>query len=68
MIYKAFKILGGTIMFLAFFVIIGTAGSDCDGDCMEKAIPISQMLIQFAGALLAGFTGYLMYNYGDKYE
>ena len=46
MMAKAFKILGGTIMFLAFFVIIGTAGSDCDGDCMEKAIPISQMIIQ----------------------
>ena len=68
MMAKAFKILGGTIMFLAFFVIIGTAGSDCDGDCMEKAIPISQMIIQIIWALLAGFTGYLMYNYGDKYE
>lgn len=62
----AFKIIGGTLMGLAFLVIIGTAGSDCDGDCMEKALPIGQMLIQFGIALFAGYLGYQMYMYGEE--
>ena len=62
----AFKIVGGTLMGLAFLVIIGTAGSDCDGDCMERALSISQILINLGIASFAGFMGYHMYKYGEE--
>ena len=62
----AFKITGSILMFIAFFMVIGTAGSDCDGDCMERALSISQILINLGIASFAGFMGYHMYKYGEE--
>ena len=48
-----------------FLVVLGTAGADCDGKCMENAIPLDQMLMQvFIGfAMLAvSVVGYRAAN------
>lgn len=63
----AFKITGGILMAIAFFLIVGTAGADCDGDCMERALSIKDTLINIGIGLFAGFMGYQMYKYGDEF-
>jgi hypothetical protein len=54
------KVLFGAVTLAGVIVIIGTAGADCDGKCMENALPISQMLVQFvigAVGIAAGALG-----------
>ena len=54
------KVLFGTVTLAGVLLIIGTAGADCDGKCMENALPISQMLVQFvigAVGIAAGALG-----------
>lgn len=62
----AFKVFGGILMALAFFMIIGTAGSDCDGKCMENSLTIGEILMNLGLAFFAGFMGYQMYKYGEE--
>ena len=62
-----FKYTGGIIMALSFFVVLGTAGADCDGECMENSLTVSEILFNIAYASIAGFVGYKMYRYGDDY-
>ena len=64
---KLIKYAGAIIMGLSFFVILGTAGADCDGDCMENSLTITQTLLNIAMASTADYVGYLMYKYGDDY-
>ena len=59
-----FKIVGGTIMVLSALVVMGTAGSDCDGKCMENALSIGETLFNFTMALIGGWIGYHMFMYG----
>ena len=64
----AFKILGAILLFAGIVLIMGSVGSDCDGDCMENALPIMDMILYSALGLTMAFTGGCMMNYGDKYE
>jgi hypothetical protein len=64
----AFKILGAIQLFVGIVLIMGSVGSDCDGDCMENALPIMDMILYSALGLTLAFTGGCMMNYGDKYE
>jgi hypothetical protein len=47
------KTVFGLLIFTGILLILGTAGADCDGKCMENSLPIGQMLIQ----VLIGFAG-----------
>lgn len=38
------NILGWVLAGLGFIMIIGTAGADCDGDCMEKALTMAEVM------------------------
>lgn len=62
-----FKFTGSALILLGIFMIFGAAGSDCDGDCMENAMSISEMVIYSLIGLTSCFTGGCMVNYGDKY-
>ena len=62
-----FKITGSTLILLGIFVIFGAAGSDCDGDCMQNAMSISEMIVYSLIGLASCFTGGLRVNYGSKY-
>ena len=38
------KIIGYVLGFVGFFIVLGTAGADCDGKCMENALTITQIV------------------------
>ena len=38
------KIIGYVLGFIGFFILLGTAGADCDGKCMENALTITQIV------------------------
>ena len=38
------KIIGYVLGFVGFFILLGTAGADCDGKCMENALTITQLV------------------------
>jgi hypothetical protein len=39
------NVIGSALIFVGFFLVIGAAGSDCDGDCMENALSLSELLV-----------------------
>ncbi len=38
------KIIGYVLGFIGFFILLGTAGADCDGKCMENSLTIVQIM------------------------
>ena len=38
------KYVGYVIGFLGFFILLGTAGADCDGKCMENSLTMVEIL------------------------
>jgi hypothetical protein len=42
------KYLGGTIAALGFILVLGVAGADCDGKCMENSLPLTDILLYTA--------------------
>lgn len=38
------KIIGYVLGFVGFFILLGTAGADCDGKCMENALTMTQIV------------------------
>lgn len=64
----AFKGIGTILMVLAFFMVLGTAGADCDGKCMENSLTMGEIFLNLVIAVFAGFTGYQMYAYGNDLD
>lgn len=62
------KVMGGLMMAVSFIVILGAAGSDCDGDCMENAMSFKEILFYCGSALACGFLGFKIYMYGSDYN
>ena len=62
------KIMGGLMMVVSFFVVLGAAGSDCDGDCVQNAMSIPETLFYVGSALVCGFLGFKIYMYGSDYN
>ena len=38
------KSVGYVIGFLGFFIMLGTAGADCDGKCMENSLTMMEII------------------------
>ena len=38
------KYVGYVIGFIGFFIVLGTAGADCDGKCMENSLTMVEIL------------------------
>ena len=38
------KYVGYVIGFIGFFILLGTAGADCDGKCMENSLTMVEIL------------------------
>ena len=47
-----FKYVGATVAVLGFLLVLGVAGADCDGKCMENSMTLSDILLYTA----IGFT------------
>jgi hypothetical protein len=59
MIKSIGKFVFGALIGVGLLMVIGTAGADCDGKCMENALPLGQMLIQVAIGLVGMAAGAL---------
>ena len=60
------KFLGVFLIFAGMMAIGGSAG-DCDGDCMEYANSLEQMLITCViGLSLMATGGYILYKENDN--
>ena len=46
------KIAAYTVAVLGFFLVLGVAGADCDGKCMENSMSLSDIMLYTA----IGFT------------
>ena len=38
------KVIGYIVGFIGFFILLGTAGADCDGECMENSLTVVQIM------------------------
>ena len=38
------KVIGYIVGFMGFFILLGTAGADCDGKCMENSLTIVEIM------------------------
>jgi hypothetical protein len=62
------NLIGGVILFVGFILILGAAGSDCDGKCMENAMSIGDILIYSFIGLGMMISGYLLLDIsGEDY-
>lgn len=52
------KYVFGTMIAVGFLMLLGAAGNDCDGKCMENAAPIGELLkmVGYGIALAAAGT------------
>jgi len=53
------KMIGYLLVFVGIFLVLGTAGADCDGKCMENAMTIGETLAYFSMGIGATALGAL---------
>jgi len=53
------KMIGYLLVFVGIFIVLGTAGADCDGKCMENAMTIGETLAYFSMGIGATALGAL---------
>ncbi len=51
------KYVFGMMIAVGFFLVLGVAGSDCDGKCMENAMPLTDVLMYSTLGLVLMFAG-----------
>jgi len=55
------NIIVGCIGAFGFLLILGVAGSDCGGSCMEDAMPLNKMMIYGTiGIIMIAFSVYFL--------
>jgi hypothetical protein len=54
------KYIGYVFVFVGIFAILGTAGADCDGKCMENAMTIGETLMWSLAGIGATAVGALL--------
>lgn len=51
MMNKFVKFVLGMLIGMGFVLVLGAAGSDCDGDCMENAMPLGTLILYSLGGI-----------------
>ena len=51
------KYLGGIVAALGFVLVLGVAGADCDGKCMENSMSLSDIMLYTAIGFLMMIGG-----------
>lgn len=60
------KFVFGTMAAAGALIILGTAGADCDGKCMENALTIAQILeYTFYGLVLLALGAFGLYKMNE---
>lgn len=63
MMNKILKVIYGLFIAVGFVLILGAAGSDCDGKCMENAMPLGQLIIfSLGGIFMVALGGLGLYR------
>jgi hypothetical protein len=42
---KVLRVLFGVVIAIGVLLVLGAAGNDCDGKCMENALPIGELML-----------------------
>ena len=56
--------LGYVLLIGAFLVLLGVAGADCDGKCMENSLSMGEIFSYIFGSVIAAIVGFFMVNAG----
>tara|TARA_Y100000389_G_C17416572_1_gene494105 strand:+ start:1048 stop:1230 length:183 start_codon:yes stop_codon:yes gene_type:complete len=59
------KYVGYILGFIGFFVLLGTAGADCDGKCMENSLTMMEIIRYTSLGMIIMVTGIYL---GVKYD
>tara|TARA_B100001063_G_C16627530_1_gene484011 strand:- start:344 stop:526 length:183 start_codon:yes stop_codon:yes gene_type:complete len=59
------KYVGYILGFIGFFVLLGTAGADCDGKCMENSLTMMEIIRYTSLGMFIMVTGIYL---GVKYD
>jgi len=54
------KFISYASIVIGLLVVIGAAGDDCGGDCIERAMPLADLMLMVAiglGMMVAGIIG-----------
>ena len=62
--YAVLKVVGAVLTVTGFFIIVGTAGSDCDGKCMENAMGLLDTFYYMLMGLATAGIGIYLYTRG----
>ena len=62
--YAVLKVVGALLTVTGFFIIVGTAGSDCDGKCMENAKGLLDTVYYMLMGLATAGIGIYLYTRG----
>ena len=54
------KAVGYVFVFIGIFLMLGSAGADCDGKCMENAMTLSEIVMYALGGMAIAICGGLM--------
>jgi hypothetical protein len=60
------KVFGALVIFCGVILILGAAGSDCDGKCMENSLTITEILLYCLSGFCMIGLGYMTYIFGDR--
>ena len=51
------KLLGYSIATVGFFLVLGTAGADCDGKCMQNALSLWDTVVYTTAGCIMNAVG-----------
>ena len=54
------KVIGYVFVFIGVFAVLGAAGADCDGKCMENALSLTEIALYTMIGMCATAVGALM--------
>ena len=60
------KLLGYSIATVGFFLVLGTAGADCDGKCMENALSLWDTEVYSIAGMIMIAVGVLPALYSEE--
>jgi len=60
------RFIGGLMIGGGIVLILGVAGADCDGKCMENSLTLSQIFWYTSGGFCGIIMGWLTYKAGDQ--
>ena len=60
------KIIGYVLGFIGFFILLGTAGADCDGKCMEQANDLATMVVLAGTGIVFMLSGVFFMMVGQN--